>query len=61
MIALDSLDSGSATFNGQRYVDFRRPLQRVGVLLNADNAHVGRTTLKHLRWLAQATASPNHE
>ncbi len=54
MIGLDSLDSGSTTFNGQRYVDFRRPLHSVGVLLDAGNAHVGRTARNHLRWLAQS-------
>lgn len=54
MIGLDQLDAGSATFNGQRYVDFRRPLHSVGVLLDAGNAHVGRSARNHLRWLAQS-------
>jgi ABC-2 type transport system ATP-binding protein len=54
MIGLDRLDAGSATFNGQNYVDFRRPLHTVGVLLDAGNAHVGRSARNHLRWLAQS-------
>jgi ABC-2 type transport system ATP-binding protein len=54
MIGLDRLDGGSATFNGQHYVDFRRPLFSVGVLLDAGNAHVGRSARNHLRWLAQS-------
>lgn len=54
MIGLDRLDAGSATFNGQHYVDFRRPLHTVGVLLDAGNAHVGRSARNHLRWLAQS-------
>ena len=54
MIGLDRLDAGSATFNGQHYVDFRRPLHPVGVLLDAGNAHVGRSARNHLRWLAQS-------
>jgi ABC-2 type transport system ATP-binding protein len=54
MIGLDRLDAGSATFNGQHYVDFRRPLRTVGVLLDAGNAHVGRSARNHLHWLAQS-------
>lgn len=54
MIGLDRLDGGSATFNGQHYVDFRRPLFSVGALLDAGNAHVGRSARNHLRWLAQS-------
>lgn len=52
MLGLDRPDSGSATFNGKVYGDFERPLTHVGSLLDAGDAHKGRTARNHLRWIA---------
>lgn len=52
MLGLDRPDSGSATFDGRRYVDLDHPLTHVGSLLDAGDAHKGRTARNHLRWIA---------
>ena len=52
MIGLDRMQSGQALFNGQPYVDLKKPLHEVGTLLDAGNAHSGRTARNHLRWMA---------
>ena len=55
MIGLDHAQSGSATFNGLPYSKLSQPLQRVGVLLDAGNAHSGRSARNHLLWMAANT------
>ena len=55
MIGLDHAQSGSATFNGVPYSKLSQPLQRVGVLLDAGNAHSGRSARNHLLWMAANT------
>lgn len=52
MLALDRPERGLATFNGQRFETFRRPLHEIGALLDAGYVHPGRTGRNHLRWLA---------
>jgi ABC-2 type transport system ATP-binding protein len=58
MLGLDSPDAGSATFDGQQYRDFERPLVQVGSLLDAGDAHKGRTARNHLRWIAMTHGFP---
>lgn len=52
MLGLDRIDAGSVTFDGKQYVDFQRPLTEVGSLLDAGDAHKGRSARNHLRWIA---------
>lgn len=54
MIGLDRMQSGSALFDGKPYVALKKPLHEVGALLDAGNAHSGRTARNHLRWLAMS-------
>ena len=55
MIGLDHAQSGSATFNGESYSKLSQPLRRVGTLLDAGNAHSGRSARNHLLWMAANT------
>lgn len=52
MLGLDRPDHGHVTFDGQSYVDFDTPLTQVGSLLDAGDAHKGRSARNHLRWIA---------
>lgn len=52
MLGLDRPDNGVATFDGKIYKDFVRPLTEVGSLLDAGDAHKGRTARNHLLWIA---------
>ena len=54
MIGLDRMQSGSALFDGKSYRELKKPLHEVGALLDAGNAHSGRTARNHLRWLAMS-------
>jgi ABC-2 type transport system ATP-binding protein len=57
MVELDR-GAGLTTFSGQRYRDIKRPMRRVGVLLEAKAFHPTRTARNHLRMLAAANAIP---
>ena len=52
MLGLDAADAGSVTFDGKKYSEFDRPLTHVGSLLDAGDAHKGRSARNHLRWIA---------
>lgn len=52
MLGLDAADSGSVTFDGKKYSELDRPLTHVGSLLDAGDAHKGRSARNHLRWIA---------
>ena len=54
MLGLDFASAGKSTFNGKSYEKLTKPLNEVGALLDAGNAHNGRTARNHLRWLAQS-------
>jgi ABC-2 type transport system ATP-binding protein len=54
MIGLDRVQSGTALFDGKLYQELKKPLHEVGTLLDAGNAHSGRTARNHLRWLAMS-------
>ncbi|MHB1487262.1 MAG: ATP-binding cassette domain-containing protein [Acidimicrobiales bacterium] len=54
IMGLDSPTSGTARVLGQPYHDHRRPLFKVGGLLDAQAIHGGRSARKHLLCLAQS-------
>lgn len=58
MLGLDRADNGTVTFDGARYHDLKRPLTHVGSLLDAGDAHKGRTARNHLRWIAMTHGLP---
>lgn len=53
ILGLDRPDAGTALVGGEPYRAHRRPLHRVGALLETRGAHPGRTAYHHLLWLAQ--------
>lgn len=58
MIGLDRMQSGRALFDGKNYAELKHPLREVGTLLDAGNAHSGRTARNHLRWMAASNGLP---
>lgn len=60
MLGLDTLDEGTVTFSGKRYDELDRPLTHVGSLLDAGDAHKGRSARNHLRWIALTHGFPSH-
>ncbi|MGH8890536.1 MAG: ATP-binding cassette domain-containing protein [Acidothermaceae bacterium] len=54
ILGLTDPDAGSATINGHRYNELRRPLCEIGALINAGAVAPNRTAIEHLRWLAAA-------
>src|ERR1700729_4114522 len=58
ILGLDRPQEGSATINGQRYVDLANPLRKVGALLEAKSVHTGRSAFNHLLFLAQSQGLP---
>ncbi|MFI7359422.1 ABC transporter ATP-binding protein [Streptomyces avidinii] len=60
LLGLDRPTSGTATIGGRHYLDLPDPLHRVGVLLDAQAAHGGRTARDHLRLLAAAGRVPRN-
>jgi ABC-2 type transport system ATP-binding protein len=58
ILGLDHPHSGTATINGQRYVDLAQPLRTVGALLEARAMHTGRSAYNHLLFLAQTQGLP---
>ncbi|RAV32306.1 ABC transporter ATP-binding protein [Corynebacterium heidelbergense] len=55
---LDRPTSGSATVDGKPYTAYRRPLEKVGTLLDAKWVHPNRSAAAHLKWLAAANGFP---
>ena len=58
MLGLDAADTGSITFDGKRYNELDQPLTQVGSLLDAGDAHKGRSARNHLRWIAMTHGFP---
>jgi ABC-2 type transport system ATP-binding protein len=54
VLGLDRPDRGSALIDGQRYLDLKHPLRKVGSLLDANWVHPNRTARAHLHWMARA-------
>src|ERR1017187_1372056 len=53
ILGLDRPQAGTATINGQLYLDLPNPLRTVGALLEAKSVHSGRSARNHLLFLAQ--------
>ena len=58
ILGLDAPDAGQALVCGQRYAALRRPLTRIGSLLDASALQPGRTGRNHLLWLARSQGLP---
>ena len=58
ILGLDAPDAGQALVGGKRYQSLRRPLTRVGSLLDASALSPGRTGRSHLLWLARSQGLP---
>lgn len=58
LLGLAAADSGTATINGVRYRDLPEPAGTVGVVLEPNAFHPGRSGRNHLRVLAEATRRP---
>ena len=58
LLGLVEPTSGTATFDGRRYVDLDDPARRVGAVLEASSFHPGRRAIDHLRILASAAGLP---
>src|SRR6185503_4263477 len=50
ILGLDTADSGSALIGGLPYHRLRRPLSRIGALLDASALQPGRSARNHLMW-----------
>src|SRR6516225_4893963 len=58
IVGLDAPDAGSALIGEQVYRSLRRPLSRVGALLDAGALQPGRSGRNHLLWLARSQGLP---
>jgi ABC-2 type transport system ATP-binding protein len=58
ILGLDQPQSGTATIDGLRYNQLRRPLRTVGALLEAKAMHPGRSAYNHLFFLATSQGLP---
>jgi ABC-2 type transport system ATP-binding protein len=52
ILGLDAPDQGSALISGRPYRQLRRPLSRIGAMLDGAALQPGRTARNHLLWLA---------
>ncbi|MFI6074307.1 ATP-binding cassette domain-containing protein [Actinoplanes sp. NPDC051343] len=58
ILGLDSADEGQALVGGRPYRSLRRPLTRLGSLLDAGALQPSRTARNHLLWLAHSQGIP---
>jgi len=58
LLDLASADQGAATIGGSRYRELADPVRTVGVLIEANAFHPGRSGRNHLRILADAAGIP---
>jgi ABC-2 type transport system ATP-binding protein len=58
LLDLAKADHGTATIGGTRYRDLEDPLRKVGVVLEPNAFHPGRTGRNHLRVLADGASIP---
>jgi ABC-2 type transport system ATP-binding protein len=54
ILGLDAPDSGTALVGGQPYASIRRPMSRIGSLLDAGALQPSRSARNHLLWLAHS-------
>ena len=58
ILGLDAPDEGTALVDGEPYRTLRRPLRRLGSLLDAAALQPSRTARNHLLWLAHSQGLP---
>jgi ABC-2 type transport system ATP-binding protein len=58
LLGLVTPTTGTATFDGTRYVDLTDPARQVGAVVEAASFHPGRRAIDHLRILASAAGLP---
>ncbi|TDD48307.1 ATP-binding cassette domain-containing protein [Kribbella antibiotica] len=58
ILGLDTPTAGSVTIDGTRYRDLKRPLTKVGALLDAKWVHPNRSARAHLAWMAASNKLP---
>ncbi|MEV0644430.1 ATP-binding cassette domain-containing protein [Phytomonospora sp. NPDC050363] len=54
ILGLAAVEAGTALVDGEPYRGLRRPLSRVGSLLDSSAVHPGRSARDHLLWLAHS-------
>lgn len=52
IVGLDNPTKGSTSIDGKHYSQYRRPLEKVGTLLDAKWVHPNRSAASHLKWIA---------
>ena len=58
ILGLDCADEGTALVAGQPYASLRRPMRRIGSLLDAGALQPSRSARNHLLWLAHSQGLP---
>lgn len=58
ILGLDTPTSGTALIDGVRYTSIKKPLSKVGALLDAKAVHPNRSAYDHLTWIAQSNGIP---
>jgi ABC-2 type transport system ATP-binding protein len=58
ILGLDTPTGGEVTIDGQLYRDLKRPLTKVGALLDAKWVHPNRSARAHLAWMAASNKLP---
>jgi ABC-2 type transport system ATP-binding protein len=58
LLGLVSINGGSATFGGRRYVELDHPIHHVGAVLEATSFHPGRRARDHLKSVAVGAGVP---
>ncbi|MCS4536142.1 ABC transporter ATP-binding protein [Corynebacterium sp. HS2168-gen11] len=59
IMGLDRPTQGTALIDGVPYTSLKRPLSKIGALLDAKAVHPNRSARNHLRWIAQSNGIPN--
>ena len=54
ILGLDTPTSGTALIDGVHYTSIKKPLHKVGALLDAEAVHPNRSAFDHLTWIAQS-------
>ncbi|MFC0627626.1 ABC transporter ATP-binding protein [Kribbella deserti] len=58
ILGLDTPSGGDVRIDGQHYRDLKRPLTKVGALLDAKWVHPNRSARAHLNWMAASNKLP---
>ncbi|GAA1688422.1 ABC transporter ATP-binding protein [Kribbella sp. NPDC056951] len=60
ILGLDTPTAGDVLIDGQHYSDLKRPLTKVGALLDAKWVHPNRSARAHLAWMAASNQLPKN-